>query len=317
MHTSVRSHSSWLKRFSMVILAVGVIAASRVHAEFVHPGVAHSAESIAFVKTKIAANEQPWAKAWKELSEFRYAKLVWIAEPRANVERGPSNDPDIGSTEFSSDATAAYVHSLCWALTGTIEHAQKFAEILDAWSHKLEVIGNHDAHLLIGMSGYKFVVAAELLKRTWNGWPADQQQHFAVMLREIRYPIIKNLYPSANRNWDASMLQVMMAMGVFLDDQDMFDREKNYFIGGEGNGSIGIYFKESGQCQETGRDQAHTQMGLDFLAATCETAWFQGVDLYSELDNRLLKRFEYTAKYNLGNDVPYESYRSVRRTLFL
>jgi len=90
------------------------------------------------------------------------------------------------------------------------------------------------------------------------------------MLRDIWYPLIKDFYPSANGNWDASMLQTMMAMGVFLDDQPMFDRAKNYFLAGEGNGAIGNYFKPSGQCQESGRDQAHTQMGLDFLANTCD-----------------------------------------------
>ncbi|MEM7314483.1 MAG: hypothetical protein AAF497_15155, partial [Planctomycetota bacterium] len=51
--------------------------------------------------------------------------------------------------------------------------------------------------------------------------------------------------------------------------------------------------------------------GLEFLANTCETAWIQNVDLYGALDNRLLKGFEYTAKYNLGFDVPYEAYKSV------
>ncbi|MEM7386618.1 MAG: hypothetical protein AAF514_16900, partial [Verrucomicrobiota bacterium] len=66
----------------------------------------------------------------------------------------------------------------------------------------------------------------------------------------------------------------------------------------------------SGQCQETGRDQAHTQMGLDFLACSCEITWNQGLDLYSAFDNRLMRGFEYTAKYNLGFDVPYEPYRS-------
>jgi len=101
-----------------------------------------------------------------------------------------------------------------------------------------------------------------------------------------------------------------MAMGVFLDDQVMFDEAKNYFLAGKGNGAIGNYFKPSGQCQESGRDQAHTQMGLEFLANTCETAWLQGVDLYGALDNRLLKGFEYTAKYNLGKEVPYETYVS-------
>lgn len=70
------------------------------------------------------------------------------------------------------------------------------------------------------------------------------------------------------------------------------------------------YFKPSGQCQETGRDQGHTQMGLDYLSNTCEVAWSQGIDLYSAFENRLLKGFEYTSKYNLGFDVPYEPYRS-------
>jgi hypothetical protein len=52
-------------------------------------------------------------------------------------------------------------------------------------------------------------------------------------------------------------------------------------------------------------------MGLSFLACACEMAWKQGVDLYGAADNRLALAFEYTAKYNLGEDVPYEPYRSV------
>ncbi len=52
-------------------------------------------------------------------------------------------------------------------------------------------------------------------------------------------------------------------------------------------------------------------MGLDFLANTCEAAWNQNVDLYGELDNRLLNGFEYTAQYNLGYDVRYEPFKSV------
>ena len=84
----------------------------------------------------------------------------------------------------------------------------------------------------------------------------------------------------------------------------------SYYLTGKGNGAIGMYFKPSGQCQESGRDQSHTQMGLEFLANTCETGWIQGIDLYGALDNRLLKGFEYTAKYNLGNEVPYERYVS-------
>ncbi|QDU35848.1 Alginate lyase [Maioricimonas rarisocia] len=280
------------------------------HAEFTHPGIAHTQASIDFVKEKIATGEEPWASAWRSVQNSRYADLDWTPRPHAHVERGPSNRPDIGSSEFTADANAAYVHALCWTLTGDEAHARKAAEILNAWSGTLETISNHDARLLVGMDGYDFCNAAELLRHTWDGWPEADQARFETMLREIFYPIIRDFYPSANGNWDAAMLQTMLAMGVYLDDQAMFDRGLAYYLDGEGNGAVRNYFKPSGQCQESGRDQAHTQMGLGFLACTCEVAWNQGVDLYGAYDNLLLKGYEYTAKYNLGYDVPYEPYRS-------
>ena len=298
-------------RIAALALLLVCAAGSTAPGEFAHPGIAHSRESIAFVKQKVAAGEQPWVTAWEGLKNSRYASLDWQAKPFAHVERGPYNDPNIGSSEFSDDARAAYYHALCWALSDEEAHATKAAEIINAWSGTLRSIGNHDARLLIGMSGYHFCVAAELLKHTWGKWRTDEQSRFESMIREIWYPVIKDFYPTANGNWDASMLQVMIAIGVFLDDQEIFDRAKEYYLHGRGNGAIGNYFMESGQCQESGRDQAHTQMGLEFLANTCETAWLQGVDLYGALDNRLLKGFEYTAKYNLGFDVPYEPYESV------
>ena len=283
---------------------------SPVKNQFVHPGVAHSRQGIAFVKAKIDAKEEPWLRNWQRLKKSEHAELDWKPMPYARVERGPYNHPNIGSSEFSEDGLAAYVHALCWNISGKEAHARKAAEILDAWSGKLEAIGNHDAALLVGMSGFHYCIAAELVKHTWNGWPEPNQARFAKMAREVWYPIIKDFYSSANGNWDASMIQTMMAMGVFLEDQAMFDRAKNYYLTGKGNGAIGMYFKPSGQCQESGRDQSHTQMGLEFLANSCETGWIQGVDLYGALDNRLLKGFEYTAKYNLGNEVPYERYVS-------
>lgn len=279
-------------------------------ADFVHPGVLHSQEGIDFVKSKIKAKEDPWANAWSELKRSRYASLRWKADPTAHVERGASNNPNIGSSDFSNDARAAYTHALHWALSGEAAHAKKSAQIIDAWSSTLKTITNHDARLLIGMSGQNYVIAAELLRHTWDGWPKENQTRFEKMLREIWYPVIKDFYPSANGNWDASMEQTMIAMGVFLDDKTMFDRAATYYLKGKGNGAIGMYFKANGQCQETGRDQGHTQMGLEYLSNTAETAWIQNVDLYAALDNRLLKGFEYTAKYNLGNDVPYAPYKS-------
>ena len=102
----------------------------------------------------------------------------------------------------------------------------------------------------------------------------------------------------------------MMAIGVFCDDRAIWDRGVEYFYHGSGNGRLTHYIiNADGQCQESGRDQSHAQLGLGHLADACEIAWTQGLDLYAAADNRLLKGFEYTAKYNLGDDVPFTPYR--------
>ena len=277
---------------------------------YVHPGIAHTQSALELVKSRISVKKEPWFSSFQKLCSTKHADLSWKPRAHAHVERGPYNNPNIGSSDFSQDARAAYLHALLWTLTDNEAYAGKAAQIIDAWSMTLQSISNHDARLLVGMEGYNFCNAAELLKHTWNGWAQGNQKQFELMLRNVFYPVIKDFYPSANGNWDAAMLQTMLAMGVYLEDRSMFDRATDYYLNGKGNGAVRNYFKTSGQCQETGRDQGHTQMGLDYLANTCEVAWSQGIDLYSAFENRLLKGFEYTSKYNLGFDVQYEPYRS-------
>jgi hypothetical protein len=44
------------------------------------------------------------------------------------------------------------------------------------------------------------------------------------------------------------------------------------------------------------------------MAESCQIAYVQGTDdLYGLLSNRLMVGYEYTAKYNLGDSVPYNS----------
>lgn len=279
-------------------------------APFVHPGLLHNNEELAFVRTKLTSQSEPWESALKELQQAQQASLEYQPQARAHVVRGARNNPDRGSSDFTRDGGAAYNHALLWALTGRKPHAEKAIEILNAWSSSLKSVGGHDAKLLIGMDGVIYCNAAELIRHSDANWPQEDQDRFEKLLREVFYPTIKDFYPSANGNWDAAMIQTMIAMGVFLEDRPMFDRAVNYYREGKGNGAVSNYLKENGQCQESGRDQLHVQMGLGFLGVACEIAWKQGVDLYSVADNRLAKGFEYTAKYNLGEEVPFERFLS-------
>jgi hypothetical protein len=278
---------------------------------FVHPGLLHSRDELAFIKEKLATGEEPWQSAWEALQSANEASLTYTAKPFLNVVRGVRNNPNIGSSAMSTDSAAAYAHALQWSLNGNPSHANKAIEILNAWSATLESVSGHDAKLLVGMDGVKFCNAAELIRQPGSKWQEEDQKLFEQMLRDVFYPVIEDFYPTANGNWDASMIQTMLAMGVYLDDQAMFDRAVDYFLHGEGNGAIENYFNEFGECQESGRDQSHVQMGLGFLGCACEMAWKQGVDLYGAAYNRLALGFEYTAKFNLGDEVRYEPYRSV------
>lgn len=278
---------------------------------FVHPGLLHTSAELGFIKEKLGSGMQPWKAAWEQLQASRVATLEYLPKPFAKVVRGVRNRPDIGSSNMSGDAAAAYAHALQWSLTEKTAHATKAIEILNAWSKTLKSVSGHDAKLLVGMDGVVFCNAAELVRHTSEAWLAEDQKRFEGMLREVFYPVIRDFYPTANGNWDASMIQTMIAMGIFLDDRAMFDRAVAYYRTGKGNGAIEKYFNKFGQCQESGRDQSHVQMGIGFLACACEMAWKQGVDLYGAADHRLALGFEYTAKYNLGEEVPYERFRSV------
>ena len=203
------------------------------------------------------------------------------------------------------DGNAAYQNALMWCITGNEAHARKAVEILNAWSKTLRKMDGRDVQLSAGLNGFKFVNAAELMRHTYSAWKKEDVARFERMLREVVLPPIKDFATFANGNWDAACLATIMSIGVFCDDHVLFARAVDYYRHGPGNGRLTHYISETGQCQESGRDQQHTQLGLGLLAEACEIAWHQGIDLYAESENRLLKGFEYTAQYNLGHDVPF------------
>ncbi len=149
---------------------------------------------------------------------------------------------------------------------------------------------------------------------------------------------ILNGDPQRHGNQDAIAFRAMISMAVFLDNEIMFDRALNYYKGlphrsddlpyasgpsrstvevGDNqyfttykykretseedygyNGTLANYFWENGQCQESSRDQQHSYFGLSIFQMMAEVAWNQGDPAWNYLDNRLLKAFEFSARYN-------------------
>ena len=182
-------------------------------------------------------------------------------------------------------------------------HRDKALEIIQAYANTLQRLDGHDAPLC-AIQGYKLVQAMTLMQ-------AQQTPEWGAMVRRVFVPMMEKFEadsPYANGNWGAIVNRLRMACAIFLKDSTMYRASIDYFLYANDNGSLPKYIGETGQCQETGRDQAHVQLGLEALAETCEMAWQQGDDLWGVLDNRLLKGFEYTARYNLGYDVPFQTW---------
>jgi parallel beta-helix repeat protein len=281
----------------------GFVSASAAPA-FAHPGMLQSREDLEFMRRKVAAGEEPWKTAWDRLCRERYSSLDFQPQAVAHVVRGPYGRPSIGDRELSSSANSAYSHALQWVVTGDKAHARKAIEILNAWSGTRWDFQDNDAKLLAAWTGHDFCNAAEILRHTKAGWEEKDVEQFKRMLLTVYYPLLKDFFPEANGNWDAAIMDTLLCIGIFCDDRTIFNSAVNHFLRGEGNGGITKYVYPSGQCQESTRDQAHTQLGLGELAQACQVAWNQGVDLYGAADNRLALGFEYTAKYMMGEDVP-------------
>lgn len=179
----------------------------------------------------------------------------------------------------------------------------KSLEIINAYADSLERFDGHDAPLCT-IQAYWLVRAMTLLR-------THQAPTWSAMVRRAILPVIDEFdaaSPYANGNWGAIVNRCRMACGIFLQDSVLYRAAKDYYLQANDNGALPHYVSATGQCQETGRDQAHAQLGLGALCDICEMAWEQGDDLWGALDNRLMKGIEYSARYNLGYDVPFETW---------
>ena len=280
---------------------------------FVHPGVLFTEKDFERMRRFISNTSSIAYGSYQLLKNHRFSQSNYVMSGPFEVI---SRDGEFGYTKgrMESDFHAVYQNALMWALTKDEKHAQKSLEILSAYAGKLHTIPEtNDAPLLAGLEGFKIICAMEILKHTC---PGVKMQEIETMFRNVFLPVLENFYrrpPYTNGNWGPIVTKTYMAAGIYFNDRAMYEKAKHFYLYGNDNGTIANYVDGvTGQLQESGRDQAHAQLGIGAMAVVCEIAWKQGDDLYSALNNRLLKGYEYTAKYILGNDdVPFKQWTDV------
>ncbi|KAH9882960.1 hypothetical protein J1614_000326 [Plenodomus biglobosus] len=302
---------------------------------FVHPGALHTAQDIERIKSRVNNKEQPWLKAFQHLETLPLAQptrppiaVATLTRGIDPVDRGlPQNYPNA-----YRDAHAAYQLTIRWLVTDDTKFADAAVKILNAWSSTLTTIrGNSDRFLAVGLYGYQFANAGELL-RTYPGWTRPDQEKFGAMLNDIFASHNREFLDHHNgipahyyANWYQCNIASLMAIGIFNDNRTMFDFAVNYFKDGPVDGKVAYgalpffsiaNFTEEGskkilmQGQEAGRDQGHATLNFALLGVIGQQGRSQGVDTYGFYGSQILNGAEYAAKYNTNHTVPYTPFQS-------
>lgn len=296
------------------VLLLFALLTANVYAQiFNHPGLLHTRADIERVRQQIADKTEPVWTAYQALqADSRSQADYKMAAPYDTIARdGRYSHTKRGS---EADCMAAYLNALRYVLGDGDEYGETAINIVRTYAHNLKYIDGHDATLAAGLQGFVLVNAAELIRYNHPQWTDADSRDTELMLRKVFLPVLdrfRDASPYANGNWGAIANKMRMAIGVFCDNEAIYSEAIDYYLNGYDNGALPQYVTVSGQCQETGRDQAHALLGLGTLAEQCEVAWNQGTDLYGALDKRLMAGFEYAAKYNLGWEVPFEQWKDL------
>ncbi|XEC95850.1 RICIN domain-containing protein [Paenibacillus tarimensis] len=320
---------------SAVTYGISVNPSPARAAVFTHEGILYSQADFDRAKRMVAAGASPWIESWNAGKGTKFASPNYTPNPVSAPARwGGHPELNSGNGQLFDDSEAALVHAIIWKVSSNATEANnsklKAQEILDAWSGTVNtVVGGDEKHLLAGLTGYRFAAAADILQSDSTWVNAGKFTRAKNMLVNYFYPALREYldnhygknpdsYPYYYRgNQDTAAMVTIMAIGILTDNLDMYNEAVNEFKNGNHNGRVTHYLIQTSdpnlaQSEESGRDQPHTMLGIGMLATMAQMSYYQNQgdssfeDLYEYSDRIILKGFEYTAKYNNGDDnVPF------------
>ena len=286
---------------------------------FSHPGALNTKAQLDFVKSQVKTGAQPWTDEFNTMMISEYATRTPHGMIRVYSTIGYQ------ANTMRDDAFAAYTQALIWYLSGTIAYGDSAIAILNSWaSLQGFVSGNGQDQLLAGWTGALFAPAAEIL-RLFSGWSAGNIASFQAMFRRAFYPQLNSM-STWNGNSDLTQIDAMISIAVFNEDEDEFNfsltrlstRIPAYFylssagpapnIDGDGGNVAQFWFNPlrwvDGLTQETCRDYGHhQQFGMGSALHVMESAWHQGVDIYTPNQERMVAAMELQARCFVTNSM--------------
>lgn len=320
---------SLLRRMVSVAMAALFLSGSCFAQMFQHPGVLVSGPQLDFVKAQVQAKAEPFYSEYQKAVASEYGALDYqLKGPPSTgiIDCGPVSHPDHGCHAEDADASAAYLQSVLWYISGDHRYADNAIRIVNAYGHNLHGYTNSNAPLQAAWSGETWPRSAEILRYSHAGWKPEDIAAFSAMLTKVILPLIHD-GSGSNGNWELSMIDAMTGIAVFTDDhallkhaEDMWlQRVPAYFynsaldgahprplprVSGTASwyGTTNLNASVDGMAQETCRDLGHTSYGISSTMAAAETAHIQGGKLYEAEEKRLLPALEFHAHLLLRKD---------------
>ena len=290
------------------LLLMPLFGAVQAGQAFTHPGLLNNAGDLNRDKAGIAAGTEPWRSAWERLQNSSYPGVNGTYTPSAIAT---VTDTGSRSETILRDSEAAYVNAIEYWMTGNITYANTSIKILNAWASTCTLINGSNAQLAANVDFFDMVNAAEIIRYSNAGWSSANVTTFQNFLTNVIYPVVS---PSGWDSWGGGANTMMMMIGVFNNNQSIYNQGYNNFIGTNdalacfAGGMYDINSDSFGQEADSWRDQGHPQLGLDIGVSAAEIALnSSGQNLWTFHSNLLLAAFEYTAKYNLGHGVTWDN----------
>jgi hypothetical protein len=217
----------------------------------VHPGLSHKRSDLDRMKYMVQAGKEPWKTSFQNLSQNPYASYNYAVQGDPSVTRlvEPAALPGYNYEKFKYDALAAYYNSIMWYITGDERHAQKCVAIFNAWVNITHIESNGTKALDAGRVIWKMLEGAEIIKNTYPGWSATDIDKFRDMLVYPGYSTtteptaaidaedatfywyMYNGDPGRHGNQGNFAMRGIMAVGVFMDNEIIYDRALRYMKG--------------------------------------------------------------------------------------
>ncbi|MBA0884956.1 LamG-like jellyroll fold domain-containing protein [Flavobacterium undicola] len=292
--------------FGTLLLILGFTQRILAQQTFVHPGIPFTQSDLDQLKVNIT--QEPWLSAYNTFKNDSHSKLSYTpGAPQATVSRAP----DLNNVQWKNDMLAIHNLAFMWWFTGDAAYAQKATDMLDAWAVTNTSWGGNESMLDIGDYAQYWATGAEILRYTYPGWTAANTQHVENYFSQVLYPNSWVPNPLRDQNKGALQLKIALGASVFCNDVTKFNQAIEVYRMDAGGGMRNSL--PNGEVGDTGRDD-HWRVQAAALAWGAEVAYKQNVDMFSELDNRILAIGELYHKYAFDGAtmtyIPFGGYAS-------